>query len=356
MVAALFQDSEALAVLPLSIDRFHGLTRARLIGSDVSNSDWLAMSRRGMQTLAPEDITGLFAQLRCKTGHIDFLQFGNQPANWQGVANPLLGFRHQQSPDHLYRSNIATDPAARINAKRRRNLLRGKRRLGENFGAVKLLRARSREDIHRVHATFLAQRNVRFDRMGIDNPFARNDFVAFFGQAAESAIGEPNPALCFHALLAGDDIVATSLGAYCGTHYSQYINSTAEGPAARYSLMGILMLELTEELRASGIRTIDLGVGDFEYKEDWADKETVYDSFFPLTWRGRVAVPALAAWRAAKRRIKQDEMLWSLAKRLRLLMHRARTPATMPDSSNADVVAAHDAPDEIKREQTAWSA
>jgi CelD/BcsL family acetyltransferase involved in cellulose biosynthesis len=164
--------------------------------------------------------------------------------------------------------------------------------------------------------------------MGISNPFARKDLLDFFHTAGESSLGQDRPVMAFHALMAGDEILATSVGSFCGPHFSQYINSTADGEAARYSLMGILMLELLQELWDSGVRTIDLGLGDFDYKLDWAEKEEVYDSFIPLSWPARLLVPTLATIREGKRRIKQDEKLWATARRIRAIAHRTASVGT----------------------------
>jgi CelD/BcsL family acetyltransferase involved in cellulose biosynthesis len=128
--------------------------------------------------------------------------------------------------------------------------------------------------------------------------------------------------LRFHALYAGDDIVATCCGAYAGNHYSQYINSTADGPAARFSLMGILVAELIDELIADGITSFDMGLGDFDYKRDWTEPVAVFDAVVPVTLAGSLALPVLDLTRSAKRLIKQNPALWKLAQGARRGLYR----------------------------------
>ena len=58
-------------------------------------------------------------------------------------------------------------------------------------------------------------------------------------------------------------------------------------PRLIWTLTALLMFMLIEELRSDGITSIDMGLGDFDYKNDWTMPETVYDSIIPLTLRGR---------------------------------------------------------------------
>ena len=313
------------ALLPLAIARGPGVKVARIIGADIGNADWLVMRPQIAPQLTPAVLTGLLAEAARQAGGIDVIALHSQPERWQGLANPLLGFPHQPAPDHFYFAPVApVGETGRISSKHLRNIQRGKRRLGETMGPVVLRQADSVEEIARVHAAFIAQRNVRFAAMGVKNVFAEDWFVAFFRRTAANSLGSDCPALRFHALYAGNEIVATSCGTYCGRHYSQYINSTDSGPAAKYSLAGILMHELLAELAETGITSIDMGLGDFGYKDDWTDMQVVFDGAIALTTAGRIAAPIILGLRGLKREIKHNKAVFGMLKRLRALTLRSK--------------------------------
>lgn len=306
-----------VALLPLQLSRRQGLIRGDIIGSEIGNSDWLLHDPRAAHLLTAAALRAAFAEVASALGGVDYLVFANQPRDWQGTPNPLLAFPHQLASDHFYTAQVGQLPLPK---KRRVDILRGKRRLEEGFGPVHLSRAETPAEIAEAHEAFLAHRNTRFAVMGVDNVFARPDFVSFFQHAAEAGVGQANPALCFHALHAGDHLVATAIGAYTATHYSQYINSNTDGPASRYSLMGLLMFELMQELETSGLTSIDMGIGNFAYKTSWTLPVEVFDSIMPLSAKGRLVAPVLRFAGRMKRKIKANPRLFDFAKRIRRMV------------------------------------
>jgi CelD/BcsL family acetyltransferase involved in cellulose biosynthesis len=81
--------------------------------------------------------------------------------------------------------------------------------------------------------------------------------------------------------------------------------------------MGILLHDLVEDLRGQGIQSFDMGIGAFDYKIDWTEQTPIFDGMIALTSAGHFLGRAMMAERAARRRIKTDPRLWSLAKTLR---------------------------------------
>ena len=330
-IAVVHDAGGPVALFPFAVARRLGVRVAGIIGADISNADWPVMRREAAPQLTPAVLAALFAETGRRAGGIDVVVLFNQPPAWLGLANPLLAFAHQPAPDHLYLAPVApAGETGRLSSKHLRNIHRGARRIAETIGPVELRHAESIEEIAAVHAAFLEQRGVRFARMGVPNVFAEDWFVDFFRRAAAVSLGSDRPAMRFHALWADGVILATSCGTCAGPHYSQYINSTDSGPASKYSLSGILMHELLIELAASGITSIDMGLGDFEYKTDWTDKLEVYDGAIGLSPAGRLAGRAVLGLRALKRTIKQNPRLFGAFKRLRTLTLRSRqgdTPA-----------------------------
>lgn len=315
-----------IAILPLLIEPQYGAVRARMLGSNQSNSDWI-LSAAHFQP-SPTELRTIFEQIARAAGGIDVLMFSNQPQLWQGTANPVLALPNAPGPSNLYATSIAGTPVPyidhRLTTKRRSNINRGRRRIEEMLGPVRLVRVDDIATFDHVHAVFLAQRGARFDEMGVDNIFAQAPFPQFFRDLSIASFGMARPSMVVHALQAGDDIVATSWGATAGSHYSQYINSTSAGPASRYSLSGILVADLLDELIGAGIETFDMGLGDFDYKVEWTEPQAVFDSVIPLTVIGHIAAGLTQQRSALKRFIKQTPSLWNAAKKARRYIFRLR--------------------------------
>jgi len=327
-IVVLVDGETPIALLPLIAFRQGAFTHARLLGAPLSNSDSMIIRRDYAGHITPARIMSMFAAAQRALGGLDLVRFTNLPQSFGGIPNPLIGPDAELSANNLYCTAIAPTNGPFIetglSAKRRSNIQRGSRRLAEQFGPVRLVEVSDEETLRRVHAEFLRQRGQRFEQMGITNIFAQDYFVRFFIQAAMRGFGKDRPALRFHALYAGEEIVATCCGAYAGTHYSQYINSTSGGPAAKYSLSGVLMALLMDQLLAEGVRSIDMGTGDFDYKTDWTAATPIFDSVIPLTAQGRIAVPIFDGLRAAKRALKQNPRLWPLVVSARKGLHRLR--------------------------------
>jgi CelD/BcsL family acetyltransferase involved in cellulose biosynthesis len=317
-----------VALLPLAVTRKAGLAVGAMLGAGQSNADFLLHDPHAGADLDAATLRRGLGAIRARGIPLDLVRFSSQPAEVDGIANPLLALPHRPSANNLYAADLHGKVTPFIDHhmmhKRRSNIRRGARRLEELLGPVRLQRAETAEELRLVHETFLDQRAARFAVMGIDNVFASDAFVAFFSGLAAKEFGKARPALCFHALYAGETIVATCCGAFAGSHYSQYINSTAEGPAARFSLMSILVAELIDELIGEGITSFDMGLGDFDYKRDWTEAVPVFDTVVPVTLAGSLALPVMDISRSGKRFIKQNPALWKLARGVRLGLYRAR--------------------------------
>jgi CelD/BcsL family acetyltransferase involved in cellulose biosynthesis len=67
-----------------------------------------------------------------------------------------------------------------------------------------------------------------------------------------------------------------------------------------------------------GSRSLDLGIGSDDYKRMFCkDDEEIFDSFVPLTSRGKLAAMAMSSLSHGKRLVKQNPMLFDLARRVR---------------------------------------
>jgi CelD/BcsL family acetyltransferase involved in cellulose biosynthesis len=152
--------------------------------------------------------------------------------------------------------------------------------------------------------------------MGVPNIFDRTGYRHFYGALVA------NPALTdfvhVSRLEVGDAAVAASLGLLLGDCYYLILSSYQDGPLARFGVGRAHLHELLRYAIARDFRRFDFTVGDEPYKRDWCDIEVrLHDYLAAATPAGFVAVAALNAFRATKRTIKQNEVLWRLYSRAR---------------------------------------
>jgi CelD/BcsL family acetyltransferase involved in cellulose biosynthesis len=201
-----------VAAMPLLIARRLGLTVAQMPSSEIGNTDLLMIDPARAGEVTVEAVRRALIAASPEIGRLDLVLLRNQPARWQGVANPLLAFPHQEAPDSFYLSE-SRPGTERLSSKRLRNLQRGRRRLEELLGPVVLRRATTTAEIERYHAAFLEQRGERFRQQGIRNIFAEDRFRSFFREGVTASLDSERPALALHALTAGDTIVAKPVSA-----------------------------------------------------------------------------------------------------------------------------------------------
>ncbi|WP_417579811.1 GNAT family N-acetyltransferase [Pelagibacterium sp.] len=312
-ILTIMDHDRPIALFPFEITRKFGLRVAQLIGMEISNGDAPVFDPQYGHLLTSKAMRAYLALLPA-----DIVNFHCVAAKVGQHANPLAELGGNPSPDNFYFNALEPGDAPFIEKslphKRRTNIRRSQRRLNEGFGTVRLHRAQTPDEVDTMLEVFLDQRGRRFVQMGVENIFERATFKQMFRQLALNGLGQSRPAMSLHALYAGEAIVATSVGTYGPTHYSQYINSTDYGDASRYSLMGVTLSALVDELRADGITSLDMGLGDFDYKTDWTHRHSVYDIVLPVSVLGQAGAPMLRGARLVKRKIKQTPSLWKLAR------------------------------------------
>ena len=89
-----------------------------------------------------------------------------------------------------------------------------------------------------------------------------------------------------------------------------------------------MLARLVQHCCERGLDTFDLGIGEASYKTLFCpDTEPLFDSYLPLSARGRLLALALSTGAATKRAVKERAALWSLVRSLRRL--RARLSAAI---------------------------
>src|SRR5437879_3474651 len=90
--------------------------------------------------------------------------------------------------------------------------------------------------------------------------------------------------------------------------HSSMFNSYTLGDSSRHSPGLILLMHMVMECARRGLRSFDIGVGRAHYKSFFCkEPEPLFDTFLPLTPRGRLAAVGVRATFAAKRGIKTNQ-------------------------------------------------
>lgn len=327
---ALLRDAEGalLALLPLVVTRRSGARFAELIGGKHSNYH--------MGLYAPAFAAGLDAALTARMlseigaaiGGLDALIFVNQPATWQGIANPPALLASGPSPSRVYKLALAGDGEATLKrsmSNHARKKLRNKRSRFAEYGPSAVNRARTPEEIERVVAAFAAQKTERFRDMGVPDPFAEPGIREFLKRAAVAG-GERPPVIELYSLDLAGECVATYIGATQGRRFSGMATSfDMASPTIRTSPGELLLAELIAAKSREGLAAFDLGIGEARYKTTFCDDhDDLVDTFLPLTLKGRFFVATARAKRELKRRIKSSPLALKLAHRASGLLQRRR--------------------------------
>ena len=265
--------------------------------------------------------------LRHNGPRLDLLVLLNQPATWQGVANPMLQAPHRASASRSYAGELQSDFEAllkeRMGANSRKKLRQKERQLAA-LGPVAFQRARTPAEIDRVLAAFFQQKAARMREQGVSNAFDASGVKEFTRAAAheiDSDTGEP--VIELYAASVGDTIIATFGGIVADGRFSGMFNSIAGLEFRNYSPGELLLANVIRICCERGLHSFDLGIGDAAYKQVYCkDAEGLYDSVIPITAAGRLAAPIWRAGLALKGKIKQSDMLLRRVRSITQLMSR----------------------------------
>jgi len=295
-------------LLPVAIERAGPIRVARFLGGKHANFN-LPLMGSGFEMLTAGQTLAAIGEAARAAG-LDVLVLINQPETWQGSRNPLIGPSARLAPSAGHLLHLDRDPDAvliRLHSKEKRRKLRQKAKWLGQLGTVSFEEAQDAATAEAMLETYFRQKALRFERLGIDNPFASEADQAFLRQLAKPG-SEGSTVLRLFALRL-DQAYVSIWGA--GTHAgsaSGMITSFDETPAIARTSPGELLLErMLRQFCLEGLERFDFGVGEAPYKIFWSD-ETVplYDLGIGLTQQGHVAASLIRQASAVKRAIKQS--------------------------------------------------
>ncbi|MGO4172537.1 GNAT family N-acetyltransferase [Bosea sp. TAF32] len=325
---ALLRDAQGAlcALLPLVITRRNGIRFAEFIGGKHANYHMGLYAPAFAARLDAALAQQMLAEIGAAIGGLDALVFVNQPARWQGQANPPALLAAGPSPSRAYKlALIAGDGDATLKrsmSSHARKKLKNKHSRFRDFGPSTMIRAGTPDEIERVLLAFLEQKAARFRAMGVRDPFAEPAVRAFLSRAAVGT-DEAAPRIELYSLDLAGKSVATYVGAAQGERFSGMATSfDMDSETIRTSPGELLLAELIRQKCNDGSAVFDLGVGEARYKTTFCDDhDDLVDTFLPLTLKGRLFAATARAKRELKRRIKASPLALRLAQRASGWLH-----------------------------------
>jgi CelD/BcsL family acetyltransferase involved in cellulose biosynthesis len=311
-----------LMLLPLGLKLKHGVRTASFMGGKHPTFNMGLWNREFATTVTAADLDTLLSKLRAH-GAADVLALTQQPQHWHDLANPFAMLPHQESVNLCPVTAMAQDASATTlisNSLRKR--LRTKERKFQSLPGYRYHIAASDGDIARLLDWFFRVKPLRMAEQKLPNVFAE-DGVEDFIRAACMAKNDDHRVIDIHALECDEEVIALYAGVADGQRFSMMFNTYTMSEHARYSPGLILMRNIVDHYASLGYRALDLGIGSDEYKRMFCKSdEPIFDSFIPLSARGRMAAATMSAVNRGKYLVKQNRALLQLAQRLRSAFHR----------------------------------
>lgn len=209
---------------------------------------------------------------------------------------------------------------ARNSGKRKRKKHRQAGRRFDRLGGWRVERVRDEAALHATLDEAWTLMAARFRRDGIDDPFAPEAVKAFFTNAFLASLHEERPAAGLWRLVVDERISAILSGGYGGGSFAAMFTAYSAELASE-SPGDFLIHETCRMTAEAGCTEYDLGRGREPYKLSWTDGPVpLYDLRIGRTVQARAWLGAQDLMARAKRRVRDDERLWGVAKRVRAVV------------------------------------
>jgi CelD/BcsL family acetyltransferase involved in cellulose biosynthesis len=173
-------------------------------------------------------------------------------------------------------------------------------------------------EIARLLDWFFRTKPMRMAEQRLPNVFAEPGVEDFIRGACMAKLADGGRAIAIHALECDEEVIALFAGVADGDRFSMMFNTYTISEHARFSPGLILMRYIVDDYARRGYGALDLGIGSDDYKRMFCKAdEPIFDSFIPLSLRGRPAAAVMSAANRAKRLVKQNQTLFHLAQALR---------------------------------------
>jgi CelD/BcsL family acetyltransferase involved in cellulose biosynthesis len=321
IVIAADADGRPLMLLPLALRRERGIRIASFMGGKHATFNMAVCDRDFARDATAADLAAVVSALHAKDA-ADVLALTQQPRHWQDGLNPLAVLPKQHSVnDCPVLTMVPGDPPANWISNSFRRRLKSKERKLQSPG-YRYHIADSDADIERLLNWFFHVKPMRMAEQKLPDVFAEPGVEDFIRKACRAKLAGGGHAIDIHALECDDEVIAIFAGVADGHRFSMMFNTYTMSSRSRYSPGLILMRNIIDYYAERRYRALDLGIGSDEYKRLFCKgDEPIFDSFIPLTARGKIAAAAMSTISRAKRLVKHNQMLLHVAQRLRRALH-----------------------------------
>jgi CelD/BcsL family acetyltransferase involved in cellulose biosynthesis len=318
IVIAYDGERRPLLLLPLALGHQHGARTARFMGGKHATFNMALWDRDFAAGATRDDLDALIAATSEKS-EADVMALVQQPLRWRDMPNPMALLPHQPSANDcpLLAIEPGAAPATLISNSFRRRL-KGKERKLQSLPGYRYHIATEDADITRLLDWFFRIKPLRMAEQKLPNVFAEPGIEDFVRTACTTALAGGGHAIDIHALECDDEVIAIFAGVADGHRFSMMFNTYTMSANSKYSPGLILMRDIIDRHAALNYRALDLGIGSDDYKRLFCkDDEPIFDSFIPLSLRGKLAATAMSGVNRAKRMVKHNPALFEMAQKLR---------------------------------------
>ena len=316
IVVARDAERRPLALLPLASSRKYGVNVASFMGGKHTTFNMPLWDRDFAAGAIEADMAALMAGI-AEHSDADVLALHQQPKTWRDLQNPLALLPHQAAANDcpLLVMEPGAEPSSLISNSFRRRLKGKERKLQPK---PRYYIATEDADITRLLDWFFQVKPLRMAEQKLPNVFADPGVEDFVRTACLARLGGGGRAIDIHALECDAEVIAIFAGVADGHRFSMMFNTYTMSGNAKYSPGLILMRDIIDYYASNGYRALDLGIGSDDYKRLFCkNDEMIFDSFIPLSARGRMAASAMSGLNRAKRMVKQNPALFEMAQKLR---------------------------------------
>jgi len=323
IVIAYDAERRPLLLLPLGLSRRCGIRTASFMGGKHATFNMALWDRNFAADATTDDLDALISAIRERSG-ADVLALEQQPVRWRDLPNPMALLPNQPSANDCPLMIIVPEepPTTRISSSFRRRL-KGKERKLQALPGYRYGVAVTDAGIKRLLDWFFSVKPLRMAEQKLPNVFAEPGVEEFIRGACMTPLAGGGRVIDIHALECDDEVIAIFAGVADGNRFSMMFNTYTMSESARYSPGLILMRNIVDHYAGCDYRALDLGIGSDDYKRLFCrSDEPIFDSFIPLSLRGKVAASAMSGLNRAKHLVKHNQTLFHMAQKLRSALRR----------------------------------
>ena len=323
IVIAYDAEHRPLLLLPLALRHRHGVRTACFMGGKHVTFNMALWNRDFAAGANADDLDALISAIRERSA-ADVLALTQQPLRWRDLPNPMALLPNQASANDCPLMTIVPEepPTTRISSSFRRRL-KGKERKLQTLPGYRYCVAAPDAEIKRLLDWFFSIKPLRMAEQKLPNVFADPGVEDFIRGACMAPLASGGHVIDIHALECDDEMIAIFAGVADGHRFSMMFNTYTMSENSRYSPGLILMRNIVDHYAERGYRALDLGIGSDDYKRLFCKgDEPIFDSFIPLSLRGKVAASAMSGINRTKRLVKHNQVLFHAAQKLRSALQR----------------------------------